>query len=95
MHDGPQVASVGLVFFWHEGSFWFGCLLSLPSVYVCHYLRERRCPGAWPAYVLMEMEAVGSAYKQCLAPGPLAAVVIPEEVGAEGCAWLQGHWQLQ
>ena len=49
MRECLWVARVSFIFWGHEGSYWFGCLLSLSSACAGHYPLERRCAGAWPA----------------------------------------------
>lgn len=44
--DYPFVVSVCLLFFWHEGSFWFGCLLSFSSKCAGRYPLDSQCAGA-------------------------------------------------
>ena len=50
MREHPYVACVGLIFFWCEGCFWFGCLLSLSSACAGRYPLDRGCAGVWPTW---------------------------------------------
>ena len=48
--EHPCIACVVLIiFFWHGGSYWFGCLLSLSSACAGRYPLGRGCAGSWPA----------------------------------------------
>ena len=55
MWGNPWVASVGLLFCYCEGYFWFGCWLSLSLVCPGHYPLDRGCTGAWPMHVLRDV----------------------------------------
>ena len=75
----PELASSS------EGSFWFGCLLSLFSVCATYYL----CAGVWPVVASKEMEAMSKASNQFLDSGKY------QQSSGAGCSWLQGpgKWQ--
>ena len=79
MWEHPCVACVGLIFFWHEGCFWFGCLLSLSSACAGGYPLDRGCAGAQLMCTLPERQV------QCgwlRVVGPL--------VEATGCMYSRG-----
>ena len=53
-------------FLWHEGCFWFQCLLTLPSLHAgCS-----PCAGVWPAHAAREMDAIGRAVTSASLLGP-------------------------
>ena len=67
----PRVACEELLFFfWNEGCFWFGCLLSLPSVYAGHYPLDSRCEGLWLVNASREVRTAGGTFRWHLVTGP-------------------------
>ena len=56
----PWVVYEGLLFFWHEGCFWFGCLLSLSLVCAGYNPLDRGCTVVRQAQASKEMGSMGS-----------------------------------
>ena len=68
-------------YFWHEGCFWFPCLLSLSSVCASCY------PHVQPACASRAMEAMGWGHSHCLVAGPLTVVKTCGEVVQSLSGW--------
>ena len=79
MWKHPCLACVGLILFWHEGCFWFGCLPSLSSACTGRYSVDRGCAGEQPMHFLgrwgpvvgaWSQDALLGRWGQQLTPGP-------------------------
>ena len=89
MWECPWVACEGLLLFWCEGSFWFGCLLFLSSVCSDFSPLDRECRDVWPTSASWEVrEKWGwGTFRWHLVSGPLAMVWTQKEVGVTDCSF--------
>ena len=76
-------------FLWHEGFFWFKCLLYLSSVCVGYYPIDMGFAGVWPVVASSNLEAMGRANSQFLVAEPLTS---GKDLwgGGTSCSWLPG-----